>query len=44
MLQIITKSKDEIFVKKNCEWIKVSHDPLNKEEIEELVTHFIINN
>jgi hypothetical protein len=30
-------------VKKNCEWIKVTHDPLNKEEIEELVTQFKLN-
>ncbi len=29
--------KDEEHIKKNCEWIKVTHDPLNNAEINELV-------
>jgi tRNA(Phe) wybutosine-synthesizing methylase Tyw3 len=29
--------KEEIHVKKNCEWIKVTHDPLDQEQIEEFV-------
>ena len=35
--RFIVFAQDEVFVKKNCEWIKVSHDPLTSDEIEELV-------
>jgi tRNA wybutosine-synthesizing protein 3 len=33
-------SQDEVYVKKNCEWIKVSHDPLSDQEIEQFVIFF----
>ena len=31
-------SQDEVFIKKNCEWIKVTHDPFEDQQIEEFVS------
>ena len=30
-------TKNELYVKKDCEWIKVTHDPLSDIEIDDLV-------
>lgn len=35
--------QDENFVKKNCEWIRVTHEPLSDEEIEDFVQYNYIN-
>ena len=31
-------AQDEVFIKKNCEWIKVTHDPFDDQQIEEFVS------
>ncbi|CAF0982089.1 unnamed protein product [Brachionus calyciflorus] len=35
--RFIAFSQDEQFIKKNCEWIRVTHDPLNENEIQEFI-------
>ena len=35
---------EDVHVKKNCEWIKVTHDPLAENEIKDFVSSYLFGN